>query len=41
MHPGVNTKSIAVSMDDFKNVILPRLGHEPVVLTLTGVSEPQ
>ncbi|HIU44477.1 MAG TPA: prolyl-tRNA synthetase associated domain-containing protein [Candidatus Ventrousia excrementavium] len=41
MHPGVNTKSIAVSMDDFKNVILPRLGHEPVVLTLTGTSEPQ
>lgn len=38
MHPGVNTKSIAVSMDDFKNVILPKLGHVPVILTLTGDS---
>ena len=39
MHPGVNTKSIAVSMDDFKTVILPKLGHEPVILALTGVAE--
>ncbi len=39
MHPGVNTASIVVSMRDFREKILPALGHEPTVLTLTGSSE--
>lgn len=39
MHPGVNTKSIAVSMEDFKNVILSKLGAEPIILNLTGATE--
>ncbi len=39
MHPGVNTRSIALSMDHFKKVVLPKLGHDPVVLNLTGTAE--
>lgn len=39
MHPGVNTKSIAMSMDDFKTIVLPKLGHEPVILSLMGIAE--
>ncbi len=39
MHPGVNTKSIAMSMDDFKTIVLPKLGNEPVILSLTGIAE--
>ena len=36
MHPGVNTRSLAMSMADFKQTVLPRLGHEPIVLEITG-----
>lgn len=39
LHPGVNTKSIAISMADFKSVILPKLGHEPTVIEITGQTE--
>jgi Ala-tRNA(Pro) deacylase len=38
MHPGVNTKSIVVAMDDFRNIILKNLSHEPTVLEITGES---
>ena len=38
LHPGVNTKSIAVSMEDFKSRILPHLGYEPTILEITGES---
>jgi len=38
LHPGVNTKSIAVSMKDFRQIILPNLGHKPVILEITGSS---
>ena len=39
LHPGVNTRSIAISMADFKSVILPNLGHEPTVIEITGQTE--
>ena len=39
LHPGINTKSIAISMADFKSVILPNLGHEPTVIEITGQTE--
>ena len=38
MHPGVNTKSIAMSMEDFKTRVLPHLGYQPTVLDITGES---
>ena len=33
-HPCVNTASLALSSDDFFDVFLPRLGYEPVYVTI-------
>ena len=33
-HPCLNTSTLAVSMADFRNLILPALGHEPAVVEL-------
>ena len=39
LHPGINTKTISVSMADFKSVMLPKLGHEPTVIEIIGQTE--
>ena len=33
-HPCINTSSIRVSTDDFKNIIIPGLKHEPVFINI-------
>jgi len=41
LHPGTNTKSIVVAMNDFKTIVLPKLEHEPIILEITGESSPE
>lgn len=35
-HPCINTASLAVSMDDILNKLLPSTGHAPTTVTLVG-----
>ncbi|NCB05004.1 MAG: prolyl-tRNA synthetase associated domain-containing protein [Clostridia bacterium] len=39
MHPGVNTATVAMESSAFFGTVLPRLGHEPTLLDITGVTE--
>ena len=38
-HPCVNTSSLKLKTKDLLEVILPAIGHEPIIVTLKGVDE--
>lgn len=38
-HPCINTSSIRVSTEDFKNIIIPELKHEPVFINIPWQEE--
>lgn len=39
LHPCINTSSVRISMDDFRNKLIPALGHEPTIVSLPRYEE--